>query len=129
VPIRQRGSNWQVDVRLPDGRRYRKTVTTEDAAKQMEAALKTNPQQRRAMKLSASRQSPGATTGAPAPSVPPSENTQPNYGRVRSIQAISLISAPRLDPSATATSTSATQPCEDSWTRTDEAISPPESQS
>jgi len=50
MPIRQRGTSWQVDVRLHDGKRYRTTVKTETEAMELEASLKTNPKQRRAMK-------------------------------------------------------------------------------
>ncbi len=73
MPIRKRGPSWQVDVRLPDGRRYRKTVNTEDEAKALEASLRTNPQQRRAMKA-ALRRSSGAMNAAPTPYPQPSES-------------------------------------------------------
>ena len=60
MPIRQRGGTWQVDVRLPDGRRHRKSVKTEQEALELERLLQTSPQQRREMKK-ALRQSPAAS--------------------------------------------------------------------
>lgn len=66
MPIRPRGPSWQVDVRLPDGKRYRKTVPTEADAEALEAALQVSPQQRRAMKK-ALRHSPGAQPSAAQP--------------------------------------------------------------
>jgi hypothetical protein len=76
MPIRQRGPSWQVDVRLPDGKRYRTTVPTEAEAKALETSLTINPQQRRAMRL-ALRQSRAATSPAPPLSSEPS-GTQPD---------------------------------------------------
>lgn len=75
MPIRQRGNTWQVDVRLPDGSRYRKQAKTEAEAKALEAMLSTTPEQRRAMKR-ALRSSPAASEQSAAlPSSPPSNST------------------------------------------------------
>ena|ERR1035437_9253184 len=71
MPIRARGGTWQVDVRLPDGRRYRKAVATEAEAIELQATLTTTPQQRRAMKQ-ALRKSPVASEPTAQPSAPPS---------------------------------------------------------
>jgi hypothetical protein len=46
MPIRQRGKTWQVDVRLADGTRFRRSYPTEAIAKEAEKALTPNPQQR-----------------------------------------------------------------------------------
>jgi hypothetical protein len=46
MPVRQRGTTWQVDVRLADGTRFRKTFPTEEMAREAEKAMKLNPQQR-----------------------------------------------------------------------------------
>jgi len=46
MPIRKRGPSWQVDVRLLDGTRVRRTYPTEEIAKEAEKALTPNPQQR-----------------------------------------------------------------------------------
>lgn len=83
MPIRKRGNSWQVDVRLPDGKRYRTTVRTEEEARAMEGGLKTNPQQRRAMKR-ALRQSPDASAVAAAPSTKSSMKGSEKSGRARS---------------------------------------------
>jgi hypothetical protein len=74
MPIRQRGPSWQVDVRLPMGKRYRTTVATEKEAIELEASLKTNPQQRRAMtKLLRSQKLLDATNPKPALCIKPSK--------------------------------------------------------
>jgi hypothetical protein len=75
MPIRKRGPSWQVDVRLPDGKRYRKTVNTEAEAVVLEATLYVNPAKRRAIKR-ASRLSPGATKQSVAHSSEPSKPLQ-----------------------------------------------------
>jgi len=36
VPIRKRGDKWSVDVYLPNGKRYRKTVGTRRQAEEVE---------------------------------------------------------------------------------------------
>jgi len=46
MPIRQRGKAWQVDVRLADGSRFRKTFPTKEHAEEAEKAMTPNPQQR-----------------------------------------------------------------------------------
>ena len=46
MPIRKRGPSWQVDVRLVDGSRIRRTYPTEAIAREAEKALQPNPQQR-----------------------------------------------------------------------------------
>ncbi len=46
MPVRKRGSAWQVDVRLLDGSRFRKTYPTEESAREAEKAMTPNPQQR-----------------------------------------------------------------------------------
>ena len=46
MPIRKRGPSWQVDVRLVDGSRIRRTYPTEEIAREAEKALQPNPQQR-----------------------------------------------------------------------------------
>jgi hypothetical protein len=88
MPIRQRGPSWQVDVRLPDGRRYRKTVNTEEEAKALEASLSTNPLQRRAFKQ-ALQQSRGAMKDAAPPSETPSKSVSADEPQPTSIQVTS----------------------------------------
>jgi hypothetical protein len=83
MPIRQRGASWQVDVRLPDGKRYRTTVKTEAEAVELEASLKTNPKQRRAMKR-ALRPSPGASKAAAQPSAESSQSDSEGSDRMKS---------------------------------------------
>jgi hypothetical protein len=46
MPIRQRGKTWQVDVRLVDGTRFRKTMPTKEMAEETEKAMTPNPRQR-----------------------------------------------------------------------------------
>lgn len=43
MPIRQRGSSWQVDVRTIDGTRIRASYATEEEAREAETALNPNP--------------------------------------------------------------------------------------
>lgn len=92
MPIRQRGPSWQVDVRLPDGKRYRTTVQTEADAKKLEAELQTNPQQRRALKKLL-KPSPGATKAGLQPLSSPSENAPEASGQPNSTPATSHKSA------------------------------------
>jgi hypothetical protein len=70
MPIRQRGPSWQVDVRLPDGNRYRKTVNTEAEAVVLEATLNVNPNQRRAIKRALRQSSAAMKPSAPLLSEP-----------------------------------------------------------
>ena len=46
MPVRKRGNTWQVDIRLTDGSRFRKTYPTEESAREAEKAMTTNPTQR-----------------------------------------------------------------------------------
>lgn len=83
MPIRQRGGSWQIDVRLPDGKRYRTTVRTQEEAERLEASLKTNPQQRRAMK-NALRKSRAASDETAQPSTKSSTSASESSNRLKS---------------------------------------------
>jgi len=66
MPIRRRGTHWQVDIRTAEGTRIRRQYETEAQAIAAEAAMKPNPQQRAEMrklrrKLSARLKSPDAS--------------------------------------------------------------------
>jgi hypothetical protein len=57
MAIRPRGKSWQVDIRLIDGSRLRRTFATEAAATEAETAMRPNPQQRAAAKKKRFRKS------------------------------------------------------------------------
>jgi hypothetical protein len=66
MAIRPRGTSWQVDVRLVDGSRLRRTYATLEAAQQAELDLRPSPQQRSAAKKKRSKRS-SARNGKPQP--------------------------------------------------------------
>ena len=107
MPIRKRGPSYQVDVRLPDGRRYRKTVATEEQALALEKALTTNPNQRRAMRL-ALQPSPGAMKPKAQPSTKQSPSSPEQSTPESSTLQMSPTSAPNSPTTPPATDTCAT---------------------
>ena len=53
MPIRLRGKSWQIDVRLADGTRFRRTYPTQAIAAEAEKAMTPNPLQRSMGKFAA----------------------------------------------------------------------------
>jgi hypothetical protein len=79
MPIRQRGKHWQVDVRITDGTRIRRTFDSEESAKLAEEALRPTPQQRAVLKTASQRHSArkkGPPSGTTKPSASPSSPQQ-----------------------------------------------------
>jgi len=72
MPIRKRGSTWQVDVRTAEGTRIRRQCETEEEARSVENSLQPNPQQRTAMRKLRRQQS------ARSESIPASEKPSSN---------------------------------------------------
>ena len=50
MPIRKRGESWQIDVRLGDGSRIRRSYATQEQAAEAAKALTPSPQQRATMR-------------------------------------------------------------------------------
>ena len=72
MPVRPRGDSWQLDIRLMDGSRLRRTYPTEAAALEAEQQLRPTPQQRaafRAKKRQSSRQSSARKGTKPSGSI------------------------------------------------------------
>ena len=82
MPIRKRGSTYQVDVRLADGTRFRKTYPTLTIAEEAEKALTPNPTQR-AIARHAVRNSRSKSSST-APCAKPSRNVAAISSRVPS---------------------------------------------
>jgi hypothetical protein len=101
MPIRKRGNSWQIDIRLADGSRIRRTAATEEQAREIEQALKPTPQQRAAARKKRSRQ-PSArksSTGCNSPAEgSSSQNSVPS--KSESLQQPELAKPAMLWPEA-----------------------------
>jgi hypothetical protein len=91
MPIRKRGSAWQVDVRTAEGTRIRRQCETEEEARSVETSLQPNPQQRAAMRKLRRQQS--ARSSSTPESAKPSSKVVAISQLERLEQATSQLSA------------------------------------
>lgn len=91
MAVRRRGTSWEIDLRLIDGTRIRKSYATEKAAVEAEMAMKPNPSQRalgRQMRKAARARRGSAGPQTTGKSKPKSESEQPSKpSRVTEISA------------------------------------------
>jgi hypothetical protein len=120
MAIRPRGTSWQVDVRLVDGSRLRRTYATLEAAQQAELDLRPSPQQRSAAKKKRSKRSsernkklphgPTPQSGAPSSNIA-AHSPQPKFNLI-TLQP-SLPSSPPPTPEAATPTSTPSQPGSD----------------
>ena len=110
MPIRKRGTKWQVDVRTAEGTRIRRQCETEAEARAAAAALTPNPQQRAEFRKLRRKQS------ARSESIPASEKHSSNIVDISQLERLeqatsrlsALTSKPTAGPPATGEPSTAT---------------------
>jgi len=98
MPVRKRGNTWQVDVRLLDGSRFRKTYPTEESARAAEVAMRPNPTQRAIARSAAraSRSKSSDTVRFAKPSLGVSAHSpQPKSLKPTSLKCVPMLPKPR----------------------------------